>query len=58
MITIKKKGELIILDVYVYVLAIRSKSVEALKWLKKQLINVFNMKDFNKVMKIIGWEIT
>lgn len=50
---IKKERELIIIGVYIDNLAFRSKSIKALKWLKDQLINEFNIKDLGKFKKII-----
>lgn len=41
-----------------YDLALGSKSVKALNWLKDQLMNEFSMKDLGKVKKIIRWGIT
>ena len=57
-LTIKKEGELIIVGVYVDDLALESRSIKALEWLKDQLMNEFNMKDLGEAKKIIGWEIT
>ena len=49
-----KRGELIIVRVYVDNLALGSRSIKALEWLKDQLINEFNMKDLSEARKIIG----
>ena len=43
---------------YVNDLALGSKSIKALEWLKDQLMNEFNMKDLGEAKKIIRWEIT
>ena len=56
--TIQWEGELIIAGVYVDDLALGSRSLEALEWLKNELMREFNMKDLGKAKKIIGWEIT
>ena len=57
-LTIKWKGELIIIGVYVDDLVLGSRSLEALEWLKDQLMREFSMKDLGEVKTIIGWEIT
>ena len=56
--TIQWEGELIIVGVYVDNLALGSRSLEALEWLKNELMREFNMKDLGEAKKIIGWEIT
>ena len=53
-LTIKWKGELIIVGMYVDDLVLGSRSLNALEWLKDQLINKFNMKDLGEV-KTIMW---
>ena len=57
-LTIKRERELIIIGVYVDNLALGSRSIKALEWLKDQLMNELNMKDLGEGKKIIGWEIT
>lgn len=57
-LTIKKEGELIIVGVYVDDLALGSRSIIALEWLKDQLIKEFSMKDLGEAKTIIGWETT
>ena len=56
-LTIQWEGELIIVGVYVDNLALGSKSLEALEWLKNELMKEFNIKDLGEAKKIIGWEI-
>ena len=46
------------MGVYINDLAISSKSLEALEWLKNKLMKEFNMKDLGEAKKIIRWEIT
>lgn len=55
---IKCKGELIIVNMYLYHLILRSKSQKALVWLKDHLIKEFSMKDLEEAKTIIRWEIT
>ena len=43
---------------YIDNLALGSKNIKALEWLKDQLMNEFNMKDLGEAKKIIRWEIT
>ena len=57
-LTIQWEGEHIIVRVYVDDLALGSRSLEALEWLKNELIKEFNMKDLGEAKKIIGWKIT
>ena len=57
-LTIKREKEFIIVGVYIDNLALASRSIKALEWLKDQLMNEFNMKDLSEAKKIIGWEIT
>ena len=57
-LTIKWRGELIIVGVYVEDLVLGSRSLKALEWLKNQLMREFSMKDLGEVKTIIGWEIT
>lgn len=57
-LTIKWKGELVIVAVYVDDLLLESRSVEALKWLKDLLMREFSMKNLGEAKTIIGWEST
>ena len=57
-LTIKRKEEFIIVDLYVDDLVLGSRSLKALEWLKDQLMREFSMKDLGEVKTIIGWEIT
>ena len=57
-LTIKRERELIIVGVYIDNLALGSRSIKALEWLKDKLMNKFNMKDLGEAKKIIRWEIT
>ena len=50
---IQGEGEHIIVGVYVDYLALGSRSLEALKWLKNELIKEFNMNVLRKAKKII-----
>ena len=42
---------------YVDDLALSSRSIKVLEWLKNELIREFNMKDLGETKKIIEWEI-
>lgn len=55
--TLKNRGELVIVDVYVDNLLLVSKSYNALKWLKDELTKEFQIKDLGKAKMIIGCEI-
>ena len=57
-LTIKWKREFIIINVYIDDLVLGSRRLEALEWLKDQLMKKFSMKDLEEVKTIIGWEIT
>lgn len=54
---IKKKGELIIIDVYIDDAALRSRSINTLELLKNQLLKKFNKTDLRKAKTIIRLEI-
>lgn len=54
---IKKKGELIIIDVYIDDAALRSRSINTLELLKNQFLKKFNKTDLRKAKTIIRWEI-
>ena len=57
-LTIQWERERIIVRVYVDDLALSSRSLEALKSLKNELMRELNMKYLGKAKMIIGWEIT
>ena len=46
------------MGVYVDNLALGSRSLEALEWLKNKLMREFNIKDLGEAKNIIRWEIT
>lgn len=52
-LTVKKDKKLIIVDIYVNDLALESRSIDILKWLKDQLIKEFSMKDLGEAKTII-----
>lgn len=55
--TLKNRGELVIVDVYVDNLLLGSGSYNALEWLKDELTKEFQIKDLGKAKMIIGCEI-
>lgn len=57
-LTIKWEDKLIIVGIYIDDLVLRSRSHNALSWLKDQLMKEFSMKDLGEAKIIIGWEIT
>lgn len=46
------------MEIYIDNLALGSKSLKALEWLKNKLMKEFNMKNLRKAKKIIEWKIT
>lgn len=57
-LTLKRRGELIIVGVYVDDLLLGSRGYDALEWLKDELTKEFQIKDLGEARMIIGWEIT
>lgn len=54
----RKEEQLIIVGVYVDDRILASNQHDAMKWVKEQLFDEFNMKDLGEAKVIIGWEIT
>lgn len=57
-ILVFRKKQLIIVGVYVDDLMLVANQNKAMKWIKKQLFDEFNMMNLGEAKVIIGWEIT